>query len=180
MHDTVQMNAIHRTDRSVGMGDYRVRFRRVSRWVRDVSSAHALRPTQRVKCWATLCRPYGTSASRAMLSRHFRAGLSHSAASRLDPIAMEAGYPKRSNRPKCQPTMLRGWSGARSESPRLFLQPTLELEPFGEAVDPMIGGKDLLVHSEAVATLGVHVQFDRFPGVRPLLVQSNTLRREPE
>ena len=82
------MNAIHRTDRSVGMGDYRVRFRRVSRWVRDVSSAHALRPTQRVKCWATLCRRYGTSASRAMLSRHFRAGLSHSAASRLDPIAM--------------------------------------------------------------------------------------------
>jgi hypothetical protein len=81
---------------------------------------------------------------------------------------------------KCQQTMLRGWSGARSQSPRLFLQPTLELQPLGEAVDPMIGGEVLLVHSEAVATLGVHVQFDRLPGVRPLLVQSNTLRREPE
>src|SRR5437899_4087849 len=62
----------------------------------------------------------------------------------------------------------------------LLLQPTLKLEPLGEAVDPMITGEVLLVHSEAVATLGVHVQFDRFLGVRPLLIQGNTLRREAE
>src|SRR5437016_14213979 len=44
----------------------------------------------------------------------------------------------------------------------------------------MIGREVLLSHSKAVATLGVQVQFSGFVSLRPLLVQSNTLRRESE
>jgi hypothetical protein len=36
-------------------------------------------------------------------------------------------------------------------------QKTLKLHPIGKPVDPVICGKVLLSHSEAVAALGVHV-----------------------
>ena len=44
----------------------------------------------------------------------------------------------------------------------------------------MIRGQVLRSHSEAVATLGIQMQFGRFVGNRPLFVQGNTYRHEPE
>src|SRR5579864_8169815 len=44
----------------------------------------------------------------------------------------------------------------------------------------MIGREVVLAHSEAVATLRVHVQFSRFVSAGPPLVQSNAVRRESE
>src|SRR5271163_4303987 len=44
----------------------------------------------------------------------------------------------------------------------------------------MIRREVLLSHSEAVASLGVHVQFGRFVSVGPLLIQSDAVRCESE
>src|SRR5580704_849060 len=44
----------------------------------------------------------------------------------------------------------------------------------------MIRREVLRFHSEAVATLGVQMQFGRFVSNRPFFVQGNTYRHEPE
>src|SRR5580658_4371289 len=44
----------------------------------------------------------------------------------------------------------------------------------------MIRGEVLLSHSEAVATLHIHVQFGRFVSAGPLFIQRDAVRREAE
>src|SRR5215471_16530357 len=61
-----------------------------------------------------------------------------------------------------------------------LLQPALQVEPFGEAVDPVIGRQVLLVHAEAVAALCEHVQFDRFVSRGPFFVQEDAIWCEAE
>ena len=62
----------------------------------------------------------------------------------------------------------------------LLLQPSIQFEPIGESVDPVIGGETLLPHSEAVAAFLVHVQFCRLVSLRPLCVEGDARGRESE
>src|SRR5581483_5866775 len=49
-----------------------------------------------------------------------------------------------------------------------------EFEPFCEPINPMIGGNVLRMHSEAVASLGIHVKLGGFMGGSPLVVERAT------
>src|ERR1700684_2244925 len=61
-----------------------------------------------------------------------------------------------------------------------LLQEALELEPVDKAVDPVVGGDVVLVHAEAVAAFGVHVEFGGFAGVDPFLVEGDAVGCEAE
>ena len=62
----------------------------------------------------------------------------------------------------------------------LLLQKALQVEPFGEAVDPMIRGEVLLAHAEAVAAFGVHVQLGGLVRRGPLCVELGAIGSKVE
>ena len=62
----------------------------------------------------------------------------------------------------------------------LLLQETLQVEPFGEAVDPVIGRQVLVAHAEAMAASCEHVQFHGFVRRSPFLPQLDAVWSEAE
>src|SRR5437879_8677787 len=62
----------------------------------------------------------------------------------------------------------------------LLLHKALQVEPFGEAVDPVIRRQVLLAHAEAVAALCEHVQFDGFVSGASFFVPKNATECEAE
>src|SRR5689334_14650561 len=66
-------------------------------------------------------------------------------------------------------------------SPELsLLHQSLQLHPFGEAIDPMIDRQAVFAHAKPVAAFRVHVQLYRLVSCLPLLIESNTVRGQAE
>jgi len=59
-----------------------------------------------------------------------------------------------------------------------LIQAALQFEPFGKAVDPVIGRQILPAHAEAVTALGEHVQFDGFVSRAPFFVPLDAVPRK--
>ena len=57
----------------------------------------------------------------------------------------------------------------------LFSEKPFFTEPVGEAIDPVIARQMLGLHAEAVATFGIHMEFGRFAGTRPMLVEAHAI-----